>query len=162
MSVALIRKHQSTLYTLIFLQALAAVAGSLYFSTYGDPLANIAVGSLFPADAGFPPCILCWWARILMYPILVISGVGLLKEDKNFVQYVLPLSFAGILLEIYHYSLQKLPIVNIQPCTLHNPCEAMSVNYLGFITIPFLCLVAFVVIFVCSSLVTFAHRKKQS
>ena len=128
----------------IFLQALIAMLGSLYYSGYGDPVKNVMDGRIFPSGGGFTPCELCWFARILMYPIVCISAVALVKEDKRFVDYVLPLAIPGVLLEFYHYGLQKWNFPNPFQCTAANPCSALQVNYLGFITIPFLCLVAFI------------------
>lgn len=130
----------------IFLQALVATLGSLYYSTYGDPVVNLMSGRLFPSSGGFEPCELCWFGRILMYPLVVLSGVALLKEDRKFTDYVLPLSVPGLLLGFYHYGLQKLSFPNPFRCTAANPCSALQVNYLGFITIPLLEFVAFVVI----------------
>jgi disulfide bond formation protein DsbB len=130
----------------VFLQALLAMMGSLYYSTFGDPVKNLISGRFFPSNGGFEPCELCWFGRILMYPLVFISGVALLKEDKKFTDYVLPLSVPGVALAFYHYGLQKLSFPNPFRCTAANPCSALQVNYLGFITIPFLELVAFVVI----------------
>lgn len=137
--------------SIVFLQALLAMAGSLYFSNYGDPISNFMAGDFFPTDGGFPPCHLCWWARILMYPIVVIGLVGIWVRDySGALRYALTLSIPGIVLEAYHYALQKFDISTAEFCTLDNPCVAMSVDYFGFITIPFLCLVAFFVIFLVS------------
>lgn len=131
---------------IIFAQALIAMLGSLYYSNFGDPATNISMGKLFPNDNGFNPCNLCWWARILMYPIVPMSLIGLIIKDYKIIRYILALSVPGVLLEIHHYSLQKFNISTSQVCTFDNPCTAMGVDYLGFITIPFLCLVAFAVI----------------
>lgn len=131
---------------LVFLQALIAMLGSLYFSTFGDPVKNILAHTLFPRDSGLLPCELCWFQRILMYPVVILSAVGMLKEDNDFVDYVLPLSIIGMLLSAYHYGLQKMNIANPFGCTLVNPCTALQVQYLGFITIPFLACTAFTVI----------------
>jgi len=139
-------RYQQFIWIAIFIQALVAMLGSLYYSTFGDPVKNLMAGNLLRGEP-LTPCELCWFARILMYPIVFISYVGIAKSDKRFTDYVLPLSFLGILLETYHYSIQKLPIQNIFGCSLVNPCNALQVNYLGFMTIPFLCLVAFTVIF---------------
>jgi disulfide bond formation protein DsbB len=139
-------KLQKTLLYLIFLQALVATLGSLYYSTYGDPVTNVLRGDLFNTLNALQPCLLCWYARILMYPLVIISLVAMIRKDKNVPYYILSLSVPGIFLEIYHYALQKLPIKNLFGCTLENPCNALQVNYLGFITIPFLALVAFLVI----------------
>jgi len=136
-------KKQQKISLAIFLVALASMLGSLYFSNFGDPVENFQLSVFWIYGYGFEPCHLCWWARILMYPIVPISLVGYLKRDKNMTNYILPLAIPGIFLELYHYILQKSHIGNPFGCTDANPCEAMSVNYLGFITIPFLALVGF-------------------
>lgn len=135
---------------IIFVQALLAMLGSLYFSNFGDPVENLKLGVFLIPGYGFDPCQLCWWARIMMYPIVLISLVGLIKKDKNFVNYVIPLAIPGFFLESYHYLLQKTTISNPFGCTGANPCSALSVNYFGFITIPFLCWVAFTVILIAA------------
>ena len=79
-----------------------------------------------------------------MYPMTLISLIGLLKGDRKFTDYLLPLSTIGIFLEIFHYGLQKFNFANPFNCTLSNPCNALQVQYFGFITIPLLALVAFI------------------
>lgn len=85
-----------------------------------------------------------------MYPIVVISLVGLWNGDSGALRYCLALAFPGLLLEIYHYGLQKYDIATSEFCTFDNPCTAMSVDYFGFVTIPFMCLVAFLIIVIFS------------
>ena len=142
-------KNAQTALSLIFLQALVAMLGSLYYSNFGDPVANLEAGNLFP-DKGFDPCNLCWWGRILMYPIVVISFWGLWKKDYGSFKYIITLAIPGTGLELYHYYLQKFDVATSEFCTFDNPCTAMSVDYFGFMTIPFLCLVAFLVILILS------------
>ncbi len=144
--LAVLERQQGTVQYLIFLQALVATLGSLYYSTFGDPVKNLMMRNAFPSDNGLLPCELCWFARILMYPIVILSFVGMIKNDKKFTDYILPLSFIGILLDTFHYGLQKFNFVNPFGCTLSNPCNALQVQYFGFITIPFLALTAFIVI----------------
>ncbi|MDQ3008752.1 MAG: disulfide bond formation protein B [bacterium] len=153
---------QNLLFIGIFLQSLVATLGSLYYSTFGDPVVNAAAGNLFPADSGFTPCELCWFARILMYPIVFISYLGIAKQDRKWTDYILPMSILGVGLEIYHYSIQKLPISNFFTCSSDNPCNAMEVDYAGFITIPFLCLVAFSIILALAVTNTLINRKRDA
>lgn len=81
----------------------------------------------------------------------------MLRKTYDCVYYIFPLVMIGIPLEIYHYMLQKNPnIVTIFECTGAKPCDALQVNYFGFVTIPFLCLIAFVII---ATLSYFVHRK---
>ncbi len=131
---------------IIFVQALVATIGSLYYGRYGDPVVNIMTWDLFNAANGYAPCTLCRYARILMYPITITALIGILKKSYDAVDYMIIPVVLGILLELYHYSLQKFPISTSAFCTKMNPCNALQVDYFGFITIPFLCLIAFVVI----------------
>ncbi len=119
--------------------SLAAMLGSLYFS-------NVK---------GFPPCVLCWYQRIFMYPLAFIIPIGILKKDENFSLYVLLFSSIGALIGIYHNLLYYGLIGSV--CTDFS-CTTKFIEYFGFITIPFLSLVAFIAIAVCMIL----YKKYQS
>jgi disulfide bond formation protein DsbB len=142
----------------IFAQSLVAMTWSLYYWRYWDPIANMDYWYFFSPLNALAPCELCRYARILMYPIVFLSAIALYTNDKKVVKYTLPLSGIGLLLEIYHYTLQKTDFVTSFTCTAANPCDALGVNYLWFITIPFLCGVAFAVIFALSM---YIYRKNK-
>jgi disulfide bond formation protein DsbB len=111
--------------------ASAAVFGSLYFSDIRN----------------FPPCVLCWYQRIFMYPLVFIIGAGIFRKDTKFYQYVLPLSIVGLGISIYHNLLYyKILQESIAPCVNGVSCTAKYVEYFGFITIPFLSMCAFITI----------------
>ena len=117
-----------------WLTATVATGGSLYFSEI----------------AHLPPCVLCWYQRILMYPLVLIIAVGILRKDKGLPFYVLPLSILGMGVALYQYLLQRGILPNsIAPCTLGVSCTTKYVEYFGFVTIPFLSLMAFGVITAC-------------
>jgi len=66
------------------------------------------LGSLYLSEIlKFVPCTLCWYQRILMYPLAIILLVGLLRRDKGVFLYALPFSIMGIGVSTYHYLLQK-------------------------------------------------------
>lgn len=128
--------NRSTLY-LALLTAWVAMLGSLYFS-------NVL---------GYLPCDLCWYQRILMYPLAGILTIGILRRDEDLPYYVLPLSLIGQGLSTYHYLLQKTQIFGTTTaCMSGVPCNTMWINWLGFITIPFLAMSAFFIITVLSLL----------
>lgn len=53
-------------------------------------------GSLFFSEVlGWLPCVLCWYQRILMYPLAIIIAIGLLRRDDRLHLYVLPFSLLG-------------------------------------------------------------------
>jgi disulfide bond formation protein DsbB len=64
--------------------------------------------------------------------------------------YVLPFSLIGLAISAYHNLLYYgiLP-ESIAPCTAGVSCTTRQIEWLGFITIPLLALVAFSVISVC-------------
>lgn len=116
---------------LAWLVALTATLGSLYFSEIRE----------------FVPCELCWIQRIFMYPLTIILGIAVFTDDRAVRKYVLPLTIIGGFVSLYHYLVQKVPgFAEIQPCAQGVPCSGQYINWLGFITIPFLALTAFTLI----------------
>lgn len=84
-----------------------------------------------------------------MYPQVILLGIAAYKNDRQIIPYVLPLSVIGGLISIYHYSEQKIPgLAKLLPCKIGVPCNVdyLGHGWLGFITIPFMALVAFVLI----------------
>lgn len=133
---------------IVFAQSLIATLWSLYLGFYGDPVLNFFyTGDWFNPENAFGICDLCRYARILMYPLVLISGVALIRNDKQWYWYMLPSVILWLMLEIFHYTLQMFPIETSFKCTDANPCMAFYVRYFGFLTIPGLCLLAFIIIF---------------
>ena len=109
------------------------------------------VGSLFFSEVmNLPPCVLCWYQRIAMYPLVLIIGVGIVLRDARLKYYALPVSVGGLLIAIYHNLLYYgiLPD-SIAPCTQGVSCTSVQIEWLGFITIPLMALTAFVSISLC-------------
>lgn len=104
-------------------------------------------GSLFFSEAlHWLPCIMCWYQRILMYPLAIILAVGILRRDERLHMYVLPFSLVGACVSLYHYLLIKTDWLPPPPCVAGIPCTTDYLNWLGFINIPFLALTAFLLI----------------
>lgn len=106
------------------------------------------LGSLFFSEVmGFPPCILCWYQRICMYPLVVILPAALFPVDKKVIKFTLPLTFIGVFIAIYHNLLYyKILPESAAPCKQGISCTTTHIEWLGFITIPFLSLMAFLLI----------------
>ncbi|MCO7174966.1 disulfide oxidoreductase [Sporolactobacillus kofuensis] len=120
-------------YILLFawIVAIVATAGSLFFSEIMH----------------FVPCKLCWYQRILMYPLVISLGIAYLLNDSSIRKYILPVSCLGFILATYHYTIQMLPQVNkVAFCSPNNPCTVKDFSILGFITIPFMSGIAFLLI----------------
>lgn len=103
------------------------------------------LGSLFFSQVvGYAPCVLCWYQRIFLFPLVLILAVGLFPVDGKVVKYALPLAVAGWLTALYH-NLVYAGIVpeSIQPCSQGVSCTEEYLDLFGFITIPLLSLLAF-------------------
>jgi len=109
------------------------------------------VGSLFFSEVmQLPPCVLCWYQRIAMYPLLLIIGTGIILRDARMKIYALPLALAGLAVAIYHNLIYYGFIPeSITPCSEGVPCNAVQIEWLGFITIPLMGLGAFAFIALC-------------
>jgi len=105
---------------LAWLVALTSTGGSLYFSE----------------AAGFIPCVLCWYQRIAMYPLVFVLGVGAIAGDSKVWRYALPLSVTGLLIALYHIVIQFQPALDVGMCTAGAPCNVRYVAVFGFVSIP--------------------------
>ncbi|KQL48897.1 disulfide oxidoreductase [Brevibacillus choshinensis] len=124
------------------------------FASWGIALIATA-GSLFFSEVlKYIPCDLCWYQRILMYPLVILLGVASAKKDYKMSLYTLILSVIGGLISLYHYLIQKVPALHElgNACGIV-PCNSDYINWLGFITIPFLALIAFALIIVLQIIV---------
>jgi disulfide bond formation protein DsbB len=117
------------------------------------------LGSLFLGEVmKLPPCSLCWYQRICLYPLTAVIAVGILLRDRNLVSYALPLVLAGLGFSLYHNLLYYGVIPeSLSPCTAGVPCSARQIEWLGFIGIPLLALGGFLSLLVALLL----HRRAQ-
>ncbi|UOB98927.1 MULTISPECIES: disulfide oxidoreductase [Bacillus cereus group] len=117
-------------------------------------------GSLYLSEImKFEPCTLCWYQRIFMYPLTIILGVSIIKKDYKIGNHSLILSLIGASISIYHYSIQKISFLSNSSTCGRIPCTADYLNWFGFITIPLLALIAFLIIIICSfSLIRYSKK----
>lgn len=109
------------------------------------------VGSLFFSEVmELPPCVLCWYQRIAMYPLLFIIGTGIILRDARLKIYALPICLIGLAISGYHNLLYYGIIPeSITPCTEGISCTSRQIEWFGFITIPLMGLIAFIATAVC-------------
>lgn len=109
------------------------------------------VGSLFFSEVmELPPCVLCWYQRIAMFPLVFIIGTGIILKDKRLKAYALPLCLIGLAIAGYHNLLYYGFIPEaITPCAEGASCTEKQIEWLGFVTIPLMGLASFLSIAVC-------------
>jgi disulfide bond formation protein DsbB len=111
-----------------WLLAALATAGSVFFSYV----------------MGFVPCVLCWYQRMCLFPLVVVLARGLFPFDRAVVRYALPLAGIGWLIAAFHNLVYAGVIPErLQPCTAGVSCSEQHIQWLGFVSIPLLSLLAF-------------------
>ena len=122
--------------------AATASAGSLYFSEV----------------ANYTPCILCWYQRIAMYPLVLLLAIALIRRDHAVRVYAMPLAAIGLVVSIYHVQLQLFPDQSAIQCQKEAPCTAQWVDALGYLSIPGLAGTAFAAILMLLGMAWWAAR----
>lgn len=115
---------------LAWLVAAGAMLGSLYYSEI----------------VHYPPCSLCWYQRIAMYPLVIILAIAAWRRSREIKVYVLPLVAIGGIIALYQYVLGYLPDAEVLGCSIDVSCTERYVWEFGFIDFPFMSLVSFAVI----------------
>ncbi len=124
--------------------ALIAMAGSLYFSSV----------------IGFAPCVLCWYQRIMMYPLVLLLAVALWLREPGVWRITVVLPITGLVIALYHVAVQYRPGIEIIACEGGIPCSGRYLAVFGFISIPVLAAAAFLLIL--SLMVTAAVAESEA
>jgi disulfide bond formation protein DsbB len=122
--------------------------------------ASATLGALFMSEVmGFAPCVLCWWQRIFMFPLVLILALGLFPLDPKVTRYALPQAAIGLLVAGFHVLLTMGIIPEtLVPCRQGIPCKTIQIEWFGFVTIPLLSFFAFLVL---TLLLVTAHLKSS-
>ena len=120
-------KDKFTFIYMAWLVNIVSFMGSMYFSNF----------------MMLPPCVLCWYQRICIFPLSIIFAVGFLKKDENIFWYSIPLVTIGWIISLYHNLLYyKIIPKAITACSSGVSCTDVQIEYLGFITIPLMAFTA--------------------
>lgn len=125
---------KDTVWTLLFAAWLLAAISTL--------------GAIFLGEVmGLTPCVLCWYQRIAMFPLVLILAAGLFPLDAQVVRYALPLTAIGWAIAVFHLLVSEGIVSEaMTPCTAGVPCSQQLIEWFGFLTIPMLAVAAFSVI----------------
>ena len=110
--------------------ALVCTAGSLYLSEV----------------ANFPPCRLCWFQRVAMYPLVVLLGLAAVRRDLGIRPYVIVLAVMGSMVSVWHMIVERNPTLEGTSCDPLNPCSIIWIERFGYLTIPAMALSGFALI----------------
>lgn len=136
--MSIIRKYQIAIAWMI---ATSAMLISLFFSEWMK----------------LPPCDLCWYQRMAMYPLVL--GIGMYRKDPHVSTYAFPFACIGLLIAVYQITIQAFPTSEMKICSVGVSCTENYLNLFGFISIPMLSFVGFLAIIIL--LYAKGHKDKE-
>lgn len=111
------------------------------------------LGSLYFSEIKhLVPCNLCWYQRIALFPLSILLGIALYKNETTIISYAFPFPICAMLLSGYQILLQEIPgFAPLHVCSQDaiGSCFIKEPLSLGFITLPMLALASSVVISFC-------------
>lgn len=111
--------------------------------------ATSMLGSLYLSEvADYPPCQLCWYQRIAMYPLVVVLGVGAVCKDLGARLPAAIIAATGAVISSWHLLVERYPTLSSGSCEVSNPCSIKWVEEFGYLTIPGMALSGFLAILV--------------
>lgn len=121
-----------------------------HIRTYGLLAALIITGGglvmalVYSEVFGFEPCGLCWLARILLFPKVLLLLTALYYKDTNVARYGIALSVTGIFITLYHHYLQMGGTEFVRcPSAGDTDCAQRFLFEFGFMTFPLLATATF-------------------
>ncbi len=113
----------------------------------------VLLGSLFFSEVKhFTPCSLCWYQRIALFPLVVLLGIALYKNETSAITYTYPFPCFAIIISGYQVLMQELPyFAPLHVCSQDamGSCFIKEPISLGFVTLPMLALTSSCVIGFC-------------
>jgi disulfide bond formation protein DsbB len=112
-------------------------------------IATVAtLASLFFSEVvKLPVCVLCWYQRIAMYPLVLMLPLALFPFDAKIIRYAGVLTLFGGLAALFHVLLVAGAIPeSAQPCVADIPCSETHLNIFGWLNMPMMSLLTFAVI----------------
>lgn len=105
------------------------------------------IGSLiYSIGYNYTPCVLCWWQRIALFPMIPLAFIGFWKKESIVSVWTISiLAIFGITISLYHNSL-NFGLSPLIPCSSAVSCTQNFVNEFGFVTIPLMSLCVFIAI----------------
>ena len=126
---------------------------NLLFISWALVAVSLAGSLFFSYVLKYVPCNLCLIQRGIMIGLVIILGFGVITKKMKVASFSLFLSFLGMIVAGYQYYLQKFAANSNDFFCTEVDCTKEYINWLGFITIPFLSFVAFFVICMISLII---------
>jgi disulfide bond formation protein DsbB len=118
-------------WNLLFIAWIVATTGTL-------------ISLFFSEIVQLPVCVLCWYQRLALYPLVIMLPLALFPFDVSIIRYASPLVIFGWFVALFHVFVVTGFIPEAaQPCVQGIPCSETHFSLFGFINIPVMSLFTF-------------------
>ena len=105
------------------------------------------------------PCMQCWLQRIAIFPLAIILGVAVVKDDDSVVPYVWGLNVYGVLMSVWHMLVEFGVLAEASTCAASGPpCAIPYFKAFGFVTLAWMALATSLAVAACMLIVRVAAR----
>lgn len=99
-----------------------------------------ALGSLiYEYGFGYEPCLLCWYQRIAIFGVALLSLTADIRKSRTLQKQVLLFSLLGLMIAILHNYIDLIPN-GLDICGTGPSCLKRYIYEFGYITIPMMSL----------------------
>lgn len=102
-------------------------------------ISSTLVSLIYEYGFGYEPCLLCWYQRIAIFGIALISLTGDIRRNKTLQKQVLLFSLLGLGVALLHNYIDIIPS-GIDICGTGPSCLKRYIYEFGYITIPMMSL----------------------
>lgn len=119
----------------------------LYFA-WAFSLAGAVLSFYFGEILRFEPCVLCWYQRMNLFPLVVVLGVGVYRGDLKIASYGMYFAFFGFIVALYQVLEPYVPFLQTAGvCGEVGACLDPVFVLFGFLTFPMISGIGFLFIF---------------
>ena len=112
-------------------------------------LIGLICSLLFGEMLHYEPCRLCWYQRICLFPLVLLLGIGVYKDDARIASYTLPLAGLGSLVALYQVLGIFIPGLHSHAlCGPLADCLRPVWELWGFLSFPLISFVGFTLLFI--------------
>lgn len=127
---------------------------------WGVALMALMISLIFSEILKYPPCTLCWYQRVFMYPLAFIFPVGILTKDWKVFIYGFLLSTVGWVISGYHSLIYHDIIAEaIKVCDAQLSCKTKQFELFGILSIPVMSFLSFTLILILNFIGVFRVKR---
>lgn len=116
----------------------------LLFFVWMIATSGTLISLFFSEIVQLPVCVLCWYQRIALYPLVIMLPLALFPFDVKVIRFISPLIILGWLSALFHvFVVAGIIPESAQPCVQGIPCSEIHFTLFGFLNIPVMSLLTF-------------------